>query len=259
MFSFFFFFFFQAEDGIRDLYETGVQTCALPISPQYLGELPRVFPCADEAREDRVVDLLILGESLRHPLPALDAFEDPGDHFAKPGVFHAVAQIDQRFDERDPGSGELLHVEAEVDELRALDRARAEQAPPVPGWPAPHQVQAHALQAHLEVDDIHRVNLAEHRLAPSVYGLVGEKRHVRSRSRARSAQGYIRSVRSTTRISSSSAVEPSRTRRAPSSASVRKPLATAALCSCRPVARCAISSSSSASIFRISMIAMRPR
>src|SRR6266403_5930632 len=28
---FFYFFFFQAEDGIRDLYVTGVQTCALPI------------------------------------------------------------------------------------------------------------------------------------------------------------------------------------------------------------------------------------
>src|SRR5690349_24849227 len=28
------FFFFQAEDGIRDLYVTGVQTCALPISPE---------------------------------------------------------------------------------------------------------------------------------------------------------------------------------------------------------------------------------
>src|SRR6266496_1781825 len=27
-----FVFFFQAEDGIRDLYVTGVQTCALPIS-----------------------------------------------------------------------------------------------------------------------------------------------------------------------------------------------------------------------------------
>src|SRR6266576_4120535 len=26
-------FFFQAEDGIRDLYVTGVQTCALPILP----------------------------------------------------------------------------------------------------------------------------------------------------------------------------------------------------------------------------------
>src|SRR2546430_12686370 len=30
---FFFFFFFQAEDGIRDLTVTGVQTCALPIYP----------------------------------------------------------------------------------------------------------------------------------------------------------------------------------------------------------------------------------
>src|SRR2546421_7479219 len=30
--TFFFFFFFQAEDGIRDLIVTGVQTCALPIS-----------------------------------------------------------------------------------------------------------------------------------------------------------------------------------------------------------------------------------
>src|SRR5256886_5718376 len=28
------FFFFQAEDGIRDLTVTGVQTCALPISPR---------------------------------------------------------------------------------------------------------------------------------------------------------------------------------------------------------------------------------
>src|SRR2546427_12791466 len=30
--EFFLFFFFQAEDGIRDLTVTGVQTCALPIS-----------------------------------------------------------------------------------------------------------------------------------------------------------------------------------------------------------------------------------
>src|SRR5690349_24718899 len=31
------FFFFQAEDGIRDLYVTGVQTCALPISNSLRG------------------------------------------------------------------------------------------------------------------------------------------------------------------------------------------------------------------------------
>src|SRR2546427_3589461 len=40
-----FFFFFQAEDGIRDLTVTGVQTCALPISFQQIAERYR-------ARED---------------------------------------------------------------------------------------------------------------------------------------------------------------------------------------------------------------
>src|SRR2546430_10980688 len=33
------FFFFQAEDGIRDLTVTGVQTCALPISPVFVPAL----------------------------------------------------------------------------------------------------------------------------------------------------------------------------------------------------------------------------
>ena len=32
----YFFFFFQAEDGIRDDLVTGVQTCALPISPDFI-------------------------------------------------------------------------------------------------------------------------------------------------------------------------------------------------------------------------------
>src|SRR5204862_5276496 len=34
-------FFFQAEDGIRDLYVTGVQTCALPISPRTCPRMSR--------------------------------------------------------------------------------------------------------------------------------------------------------------------------------------------------------------------------
>src|SRR5215469_17834538 len=33
-------FFFQAEDGIRDLYVTGVQTCALPIFPRHRRRRP---------------------------------------------------------------------------------------------------------------------------------------------------------------------------------------------------------------------------
>src|SRR6266436_7158998 len=37
--NFFFVFFFQAEDGIRDVAVTGVQTCALPIYASDLGEL----------------------------------------------------------------------------------------------------------------------------------------------------------------------------------------------------------------------------
>src|SRR2546430_17159604 len=41
---FLFFFFFQAEDGIRDLTVTGVQTCALPISP---GPAPARLPRSD--------------------------------------------------------------------------------------------------------------------------------------------------------------------------------------------------------------------
>src|SRR6478736_7359003 len=38
-----FFFFFQAEDGIRDLTVTGVQTCALPISDADLTGLRKTF------------------------------------------------------------------------------------------------------------------------------------------------------------------------------------------------------------------------
>src|SRR5439155_13832868 len=35
-----FFFFFEAEDGIRDGHVTGVQTCALPISPRQIFPYP---------------------------------------------------------------------------------------------------------------------------------------------------------------------------------------------------------------------------
>src|SRR2546429_6504655 len=51
-------FFFQAEDGIRDVAVTGVQTCALPISTVRLGalysgvELPQKFARRGIQRED---------------------------------------------------------------------------------------------------------------------------------------------------------------------------------------------------------------
>src|SRR5205085_12512996 len=43
------YFFFQAEDGIRGLTVTGVQTCALPISAEGVG---RVLPMARKAWSD---------------------------------------------------------------------------------------------------------------------------------------------------------------------------------------------------------------
>src|SRR2546428_9357515 len=53
-----FFFFFQAEDGIRDLIVTGVQTCALPILNlgylQTLAELAGVRPAPDPASAQRL-------------------------------------------------------------------------------------------------------------------------------------------------------------------------------------------------------------
>src|SRR2546430_13419844 len=45
------FFFFQAEDGIRDLTVTGVQTCALPISSRCTRRRGRASPWAGRRRD----------------------------------------------------------------------------------------------------------------------------------------------------------------------------------------------------------------
>src|SRR5205809_3365283 len=82
-FSFFFFFFFQAEDGIRDVAVTGVQTCALPISIRSPRPVPLAFsrsplcimPSLKKGREDepmserepmsgRVVEPIIRGREI---------------------------------------------------------------------------------------------------------------------------------------------------------------------------------------------------
>src|SRR3712207_247336 len=47
---YFFFFFFQAEDGIRDIGVTGVQTCALPISSPTIASRPRAV-VAEETKK----------------------------------------------------------------------------------------------------------------------------------------------------------------------------------------------------------------
>src|SRR2546427_4612069 len=77
--DFFSFFFFQAEDGIRDLTVTGVQTCALPISSPTLiiwttigGKTPvlpsgsdSVFPSPTLVRASRIAFSTILFPEIR--------------------------------------------------------------------------------------------------------------------------------------------------------------------------------------------------
>src|SRR2546421_8714015 len=72
---FFFFFFFQAEDGIRDLIVTGVQTCALPISASNIrpGDARRILEA--------------VGARARHPPPPDDpAVRTLADDRAPSGV-----------------------------------------------------------------------------------------------------------------------------------------------------------------------------
>src|SRR5256884_6659206 len=59
-----FFFFFQAEDGIRDVAVTGVQTCALPIFHEYHG---KTIPRLDSPKA--TIMALIADGILTHKLP----------------------------------------------------------------------------------------------------------------------------------------------------------------------------------------------
>src|SRR5256884_1102830 len=72
----FFFFFFQAEDGIRDVAVTGVQTCALPISLTVChwqtvkareAEVHAIGASADEARHTGSLDSMPLLVVSRDP------------------------------------------------------------------------------------------------------------------------------------------------------------------------------------------------
>src|SRR5690349_22952572 len=81
------FFFFQAEDGIRDLYVTGVQTCALPISPGTCGPVDLRHTAASVlsgAGLSRDQFRRIQHHHARHHEPA---------HDAESARHHAVAEI----------------------------------------------------------------------------------------------------------------------------------------------------------------------
>src|SRR5256886_13349785 len=78
-----FFFFFQAEDGIRDLTVTGVQTCALPISV---------------VRAARAVARGALARARRGVVPSAQ------------GLLEALAEDDTRIGARSAGTDRLVEI-----------------------------------------------------------------------------------------------------------------------------------------------------
>src|SRR2546430_9070194 len=78
------FFFFQAEDGIRDLTVTGVQTCALPISGQPAGQVGGEAELGGRlaAGAQAVVEVVVVGDHVhpRGPAPIVEVADVRGDH-----------------------------------------------------------------------------------------------------------------------------------------------------------------------------------
>src|SRR5204863_7545034 len=74
------FFFFQAEDGIRDLYVTGVQTCALPIFGKTVSEIRVPVTYRYHLRLSDPWQLDVLGQSCIVFAPRIRASLPPAIH-----------------------------------------------------------------------------------------------------------------------------------------------------------------------------------
>src|SRR5437667_4721768 len=102
-----FFFFFQAEDGIRDRDVTGVQTCALPISPKpehLISQSPLVrgYDSGELFREDLWIrrieesrrQIATLGTSAPRLEADIEAREDYGNRVCAMLAHHGVTRCD---------------------------------------------------------------------------------------------------------------------------------------------------------------------
>src|SRR5207302_8029674 len=93
-------FFFQAEDGIRDFHVTGVQTCALPISP----------PSSPAPQKNNSSNVRITPSSGPHSQgrpPAAD-FQNPTPHPSAPPASEAQSPDFARSEERRVGKESRL-------------------------------------------------------------------------------------------------------------------------------------------------------
>src|SRR5216684_8087003 len=103
---FFFFFFFQAEDGIRDVAVTGVQTCALPISSALrklitdsgwrheVGGRGQQFAQANFRAERYASDFLAFLEEVKSAMPVLQYLDRMASHLRQMGVSREMVLVD---------------------------------------------------------------------------------------------------------------------------------------------------------------------
>src|SRR6185369_16157797 len=163
------------------------------------GELAGLLPDAHQSDEYLAEGLRLLRERLRERLAALDGVGDCGNHRAQPVIFGAVAQVAECVEDWNARGNQLLEVEAEVDPvLAAHARVRRTRAPPT-RRSADDEVEPHAPHPLLQVVQVCRIRAPEDAASGGVDRLV------------RVQHAYpMRSVRSTTRISSSMVVTPRR-------------------------------------------------
>src|SRR3989475_6669755 len=129
---FFFFFFFQAEDGIRDLTVTGVQTCALPIS---LEQLLILLGARREAADGEIdarglvagelaVVQISLVDDLRHDFHAPVLDPEPLDQRLERAVLAVVPEVgalDIEWDALPRGVGRIREREFRIRIVEAPD------------------------------------------------------------------------------------------------------------------------------------------
>ncbi|EXI65896.1 MAG: hypothetical protein AW07_04653 [Candidatus Accumulibacter sp. SK-11] len=126
--------------------------------------------------EDLVEDAAMAFHRLRQRLAALDRLDQAGDHFTEPRMLEAVAQVGQPFDNRHAGADELLQMETEVDQFAPRHPATAQQAA-IAERLAADEVEFHAPQPQVEVDQVDRVDAAEDHASVGTHRLVGVQGH----------------------------------------------------------------------------------
>src|SRR5437016_896714 len=108
----FFFFFFQAEDGIRDWSETGVQTCALPIYQRKAGQIAKAVQVA-------FTEMAVFAPAGK-VVPLYDSGGLPTDSNSVIGNTHSAFDATQLVNSTKPGEGgnaKISDVKAQLETI----------------------------------------------------------------------------------------------------------------------------------------------